>query len=216
LEPTNTPTVLVPTNTPTVLVPTNTPTVLVPTNTPTVFVPTNTPTAPPTITNTPIPAACGVPAGSTFASIWQNNRDLMGCALDNQITIPTMAEQLFEGGQMFWRRDTDEVYVIYDRSSDGTLTQGSWQRDSKWVWDRSDPDGVGKTPPAGYQEPIRGFGWVWRSFLNAEHGPLGWALDREYGFDNIGQVQRFENGLIFKDSDPAIYLLLYNGNFYRQ
>jgi hypothetical protein len=63
-------------------------------------------------------------------------------------------------------------------------------------------------------EPKRGFGWLWRTHLEGPDGPLGWALDREYGFDNTGRVQQFEQGLMFKGSGPKIYVLLNNGTFY--
>ena len=121
---------------------------------------------------------------------------------------------------MFWRKDSDEMYAIYDRDREtgDDLFWGEWQTDPSWDWDESYPDaypeGIGLSPPSGLVEPVLGFGWVWRNFLDQQFGPLGWALDKEYGFDNVGQVQKFEGGLIFKGSDPKIYLLLDNGSFY--
>jgi hypothetical protein len=52
--------------------------------------------------------------------------------------------------------------------------------------------------------------------LGGPEGPLGWALDREYGFDNVGQAQQFERGFMFKGSGDRIYVLLDNGRFYAQ
>jgi hypothetical protein len=128
-----------------------------------------------------------------------------------------MAEEVFQGGHLFWRSDTDEVYVIYDRQKNGAeLSNGQWQTDSAWKWDGSNPDGVGLNPPSGLLEPKRGFGWLWRLYLGGENGPLGWALDKEYGFDNLGKVQVFEQGIMFKGSGPTIYLLLNNGEFFAE
>jgi hypothetical protein len=139
----------------------------------------------------------------------------LGCPLGEPRTLSTIAEESFEGGHLFWTRDTDQVYIIYDRQKDGTeLTEGQWQLvPPEWKWDGSNPDGVGLTPPPGLVEPKRGFGWLWRTHLGGPDGPLGWALDREYGFDNTGQAQQFEQGLMFKGSSDRVYVLLNNGQF---
>lgn len=161
------------------------------------------------------PQECALSPGETFAGAWQEFRPLLGCPLAAQQTISTIAEEVFEGGHMFWRMDTDETYVIFDRTGDGAeLSEGSWRTDPAWRWDGSNPEGVGLSPPPGRVEPIRGFGWVWRTFLNGAEGPLGWALDREYGFDNTGQAQLFEQGTMFKGSSPRIYVLLKSGKFF--
>ena len=117
---------------------------------------------------------------------------------------------------MFWRSDTDQVYLIYDRRrSDGTeLFDGDWELVSDDLkWDGSNPNGVGLNPPRGLVEPKRGFGWLWRNYLGAEDGRFGWAIDREYGFDNLGQAQEFERGIIFGGSSPKLYILLFDGPF---
>jgi hypothetical protein len=91
-----------------------------------------------------------------------------------------------------------------------------WQTNPVWKWDGSNPDGIGLSPPPGLVEPKRGFGWLWRTHLGREDGPLGWAFDREYGFDNVGQSQNFEEGVIFKGSGARVYVLLENGRFYAE
>ncbi|HXW01502.1 MAG TPA: hypothetical protein VEC93_24035, partial [Anaerolineae bacterium] len=110
----------------------------------------------------------------------------------------------------------DQVYIILDREKNGgEMAEGRWQlAEPSWKWDGSNPEGVGLSPPAGLVEPKRGFGWLWRTHLGGPEGPLGWALDREYGFDNTGQAQQFEQGLIFKGSSSRIYVLINNGLFY--
>jgi hypothetical protein len=153
--------------------------------------------------------------GQTFADSWQSFRTFLGCPVAAQITIPTIAEEVFQGGHLFWRNDADAVYAIYDRQKDGReLFEGHWQTDPTWKWDGSTPDGLGLSPPAGLVEPKRGFGWLWRTHLGGAEGPLGWAIDKEYGFDNTGQAQSFEQGVMFKGSTSKIYILLNNGTFY--
>jgi hypothetical protein len=116
------------------------------------------------------------------------------------------------------------VYIIYDREIDGgDLSSGTWDKSIDtnigryWSWSQVGepaPDGIGLSPPSGLVEPKRGFGWLWRTHLGRENGRLGWALDVAYGFDNLGQAQEFEHGVMFKGSDPKVYVLLDNGSFY--
>ncbi|MCK6624132.1 MAG: protein kinase [Anaerolineae bacterium] len=180
-----------------------------------VVVPTDPPPAP-TATPTELAQSCSRSAGGPFESLWPDYRRQLGCPTGEPQTISTIAEETFQGGHLFWRRDTDQVYLIFDRQRDGTeLVEGQWQLiPPEWKWDGSDPEGVGLTPPPGLVEPKRGFGWLWRTHLGGADGPLGWALDREYGFDNVGQAQPFEQGLMFKGSAPKVYVLLNNGQFY--
>jgi serine/threonine protein kinase len=185
-------------------------------------IPTSTPEPTPTqkpvpTTPTPIPLGqnCSSSAGGTFAHAWQNYRHIVGCPVSGQTTIPTIAEEAFQGGHMFWRSDTNQVYAVHD----GNATQGSWQTDPAWNWGAAGepgPDGIGLSPPPGLVEPKRGFGWVWRTFLGGTDSQLGWALDREYGFDNAGKSQYFEQGVMFKGSGSRIYVLVYGGQFYAQ
>lgn len=227
--PTSSPTgTLPPTASPT---PTPTPSAtvaLTPTPTPSTT-PTITPTLPPTGTPIPVTATvtptsgpgenCTLPPGNTFDDFWQEYSHLLGCPSAEQQTIPTLAEEAFEGGHMFWRSDTDQVYVIYDltrrRRQEQELFEGQWLLvPPEWKWDGSDPDGIGLDPPPERVEPKRGFGWLWRTHLDGPEGPLGWALDQEYGFDNVGQAQPFEQGLMFKGSGSKLYVLLNTGDFW--
>lgn len=178
-----------------------------PTPTPTEIAPTATPT----------PQVCRLGPGPTFADQWQRYRQELGCPVDEQITLSTIAEESFQGGHTFWVQDTEQVFIVYDRNKETgeALSEGRWQpANPDWKWDGSNPEGIGLSPPPGLVEPQRGFGWLWRTHLGGPEGPLGWALDREYGFDNTGQAQLFENGIMFKGSSPKIYILLGNGRFY--
>ncbi|MBA3533793.1 MAG: hypothetical protein H0T73_17895, partial [Ardenticatenales bacterium] len=190
-----------------------------PSATPTLAPPTETATVePPTRTPTPEVVACVVSPSPRFAALWESNEDFLGCPMAPVATIPTLAEETFEGGYLFWRSDTDQVFAIFDRSkSRGTaLTEGRWQTSSAWRWDGSNPEGIGLIPPDGRVEPIRGFGFVWRTFLDAQDGLLGWALEPEHSSTNVGQMQQFENGFIFLGSGSAIYILANNGTFIRR
>ena len=135
-----------------------------------------------------------------------------------QTTIPTIAEEAFEGGHIFWRNDTNAVYVIYDHQKGGDeLFVGTWETDPTWNWaaeGEPDPDGIGLSPPPGLFEPKRGFGWLWRTHLGRENGNLGWATEEEHGHDDTGQGQKFENGTMFKGWSPKIYVLLDDGSFF--
>jgi serine/threonine protein kinase len=198
--------------------PTPTPSLAAPTEEPSpIPSPSPSPPLPPT-TPAPLGQNCSTGAADPFAAAWEIHREQLGCPTGNLQVIPTIAEEAFQGGHLFWRSDTDQVYIILDRQHDGReLTEGQWQpAKPAWKWDGSDPDGVGLTPPSGLVEPKRGFGWLWRNHLGGAAGPLGWALDQEYGFDNMGQAQVFEAGLIFKGSGPRIYVLLEGGVFYTQ
>ena len=173
---------------------------------------------------TPTVRSCNLSVGDTFAGLYQSHRAALGCPTSVQYAVNTISEQVFEDGHLFWRKDTDIVYIIYDRrNGGGDLYQGGWDKSIDpatgryWSWanvGEPEPDGIGLTPPPGRYEPVRGFGWLWRTYLGRESGPLGWALDRAYGFDNVAQVQTFENGIMFKGSDPKQYVLLDTGQFY--
>jgi hypothetical protein len=225
----------IPSSTPTSAPPTATsvpssPTELLPTETPTsIWTPTQvppTPVPPTPVPPTPIPPpiVCSFSAGPTFAGFYTTMADALGCARSPQITVNTISEQMFQGGHLFWRKDEDVVYIVYDRQiGGGELFQGSWERsiDNRigrfWSWAAAgepEPDGIGLMPPPGLWEPLRGFGWLWRTHLGRENGSLGWGLDKAYGFDNVAHAQAFERGVMFRGSDPKVYVLLDNGQFY--
>lgn len=147
---------------------TPTATLIPPTNTPTL---TPTPTTP-TPTDTPTP--CSFNPSGTFYRVWQAERNRLGCAL-NEDKVFT-AEQPFENGFMFWRKDREPfVYVLYDK--------GTWQS-YEGTFKEGDPEIGGYSPPPGLQEPKRGFGQIWRDELGGPNSELGWATYHEQGFDD--------------------------------
>jgi hypothetical protein len=95
--------------------------------------------------------SCSIGPGQEFANIWNEYYGFIGCPVAEQKTIPTMAEEIFQGGHMFWRSDTDEIYIIYDRdkNNEEELFAGNWEDNEGRVWDQSNPDGIGMSPPTG-------------------------------------------------------------------
>jgi serine/threonine protein kinase len=167
--------------------PTGTPTPL-----PTAPPPTATPHPP---TSTPIPPtpACALVADPQLAPAWDRGR--LGCPTAGS-AITWAAWETFERGYLFWRSDTDRVYLLL--MQDGSnLNAGTWQLRME-KWDGSNPAGVGLSPPAGLYEPVRGFGWLWRTHLGGPGSQLGWAREEEKGF--CANVQPFESGLLFGSS----------------
>ena len=171
------------------------------------------PKAPP---SSPQPATpeCQMNPAPEFGVLWESYGSELGCATGPLYITPFIAEEAFEGGHLIWRKDTDDVYVIYDRRRDGTvLLAGTWEL-PPWKWKGEDPAGIGLSPPPGLVEPVRGFGWLWRTHLGGADGPLGWALEEEYGSEYEGRVQSFERGLAFKGSEPQVHALLEDGRFF--
>jgi hypothetical protein len=108
-----------------------------------------------------------------------------------------MAEQSFEGGWMFWRGDTSEIYALplakpYGRFDD--------------TWDESQPVyscpklAPSQTPPT----PQRGFGLVWCNEPLVREG-LGDAASSERLFE--ATLQEFDSGLIFSTDQGVTYIL---------
>ncbi|MFN2188009.1 MAG: hypothetical protein ACK2T3_04545 [Candidatus Promineifilaceae bacterium] len=91
------------------------------------------------------------------------------------------AVQNFQNGMMIWVEDEDQIYVLYEdsMSPDWNRYSDSWQEGVP----ESDPSLV---PPEGLQQPIRGFGLLWREEPGIRQR-LGWALGAEMGFDTVVQ-----------------------------
>jgi hypothetical protein len=144
---------------------------------------------------TTTPTTCSLDVDPELAAAW--DIDKLGCPTADPNTV-WAAWQPFERAYMFWRDDTDGTYVLR-HAGGGNPAAGQW-----WVppdgaqWDGSNPNGVGLAPPPGRQEPVRGFGWLWREYLGGEQSDVGWALDQEKGF--CAKLQPFERGFIFRSS----------------
>ncbi len=82
------------------------------------------------------------------------------------------AYQPFERGDMIWRDDTDEIYVLHG--------DGSYESYED-TWQEGNPVNIPGSPPSGLLAPIRGFGNL---YANQPHLPekLGWATVPEAGY----------------------------------
>lgn len=104
-----------------------------------------------------------------------------GCPSE-QIVQTAAAAQRFERGLMVWLADLQRIYVLFN---DNDLPAYESFGDP-WAPGLPENDPA-LNPPEGYQQPVRGFGMVWRG-----EGPgadpevrsrIGWALQPEFGYD---------------------------------
>lgn len=96
---------------------------------------------------------------------------------------------------MIWRGDTRMIYVLYN--------DGSWGGfEDTWTPDEPERD-QNIQPPPGREQPVRGFGKVWREQPGVRDR-LGWALQAEAGYTS--PVQAFERGTAL-GVGPSVYVL---------
>jgi hypothetical protein len=124
---------------------------------------TTTPAAP--ATATPNATATITPTGTP---------DIFPTPVVGQIFV---AEQLFERGRMYWLQPIQKIWVATTDSSD----QQVW-----FVYEDTFVDGETEidpklTPPAGFIQPVRGFGKLWRENTDVQE-TLGWAEAAENGY----------------------------------
>ena len=150
--------------------------------------------------------ACAIMPVSGFGSFWRSSaqvRACLGCAKEAEHNV-WLGEETFVGGKMFWRQDTDAIYVLFN---DGTWLQlpNTWFTGQR----ESDPTIV---PPAGFYQPKRGFGEAWRQNSQVRN-KLGWATMEEQGV--VGAVEQFERGLMLWSPNLGIYALCNDGRWLR-
>jgi len=102
------------------------------------------------------------------------------------------ADQRFEHGRMIWMQGIN----LGDQTTGGVIfvfsDNGQYARyNDTWTEGQpeSDPDLI---PPEGLQQPIRGFGKLWRENANIQ-ADLGWALSAEVGFTGAWQPESSES-----------------------
>jgi hypothetical protein len=120
----------------------------------------------PSPTTTPIPNSPTPQATPTV--------DPFPTPIINQIQV---AEQVFEGGRMFWLQPTQQIWVMIVTDEGG----GDWQIFEDTFAENEpefDPEIV---PPDGSLQPERGFGKLWRENPDLREA-LGWAVTPEFGF----------------------------------
>jgi len=181
--------------------PTGTPTPTpVPSLTPT---PSVTPLPRHTATPTPVPSPtpCGIDAYPAVAGIWQENQERLGCPASPAKTGIQMAEENFQRGRMLWRKDNDEIYVLFQT--------GYWARYED-IWNEGEPEytcGTPESPPT----PKRGFGKIWCTYQNVRDG-LGSAVTAEWA--TTGVAQTYSGGLILRTESGNTHIL-YNDSTWR-
>ena len=155
---------------------------------------------------TPPPSGCTITPVLGFGRVWStysNVSSRLGCPTAVEVST-WAAEQSFQGGYMFWRDDTDTIYVLYNN--------GTWQSFAD-TWtsgeQESDPSIV---PPYGLFQPKRGFGKVWRDNA-AVRSTLGWATTEERGFQ--GSAQSFNGGTMLFSNTRGIMVLYSDGRWER-
>ncbi len=168
---------------------------------PTVAVPTAavaTLTAAPIATRTP--AATPQPTPCQFAVLpalqpaWLDIE--LGCPINAGVEGLSTAYAPFAGGQMLWRGDNAQIYVL--------TNDGRWaQYDDLWQEGEAEfTCGEANNPPT----PVRGFGRVWCDHAKVREA-LGAATAAEIG-DSGGRTQDFVNGLLLAGPDGSTFVLI--------
>jgi hypothetical protein len=114
-----------------------------------------------------------------------------------------MAFQQFQGGFMVWSGPDGPIYAFYDGGFFKIFQDEFIEGDPE-----SDPSIV---PPAGLEQPIRGFGLVWRTNEHVRER-LGWATEHERGYDGWSQSfsdGRYFSGYVMRGIDGTIYRLMW-------
>lgn len=190
--------------------PTMTPTrqiTMTPTFTPT---PTDTPVTPGVVGFVPVGAVssstCPTPPMGGFQNIYASNPTLaaqLACPVGPSVAVQT-AFQSFERGTMIWvssvgTTNQSGIYVLYANST--------YQRFADTWRDGVDPSSTGLVAPSpNLQEPIRGFGKIWRESGGVKDG-LGWANNLESG--GTGYIQTFERGeMLYLTQTGQSYILI--------
>lgn len=106
--------------------------------------------------------------------------------------------------------------------TDVKLILATFDQGGKWAlyndaWREGEPqESCTVAVPEGLYQPFWGFGRVWCNEPGVRDR-LGWAIDREYGFDPpVDLIQGFNGGIIFRDSDGytnrKVYVLFNDDN----
>ncbi len=128
----------------------------------------------------------------------------LGCPTASEQPL-YMGRQAFEHGQMIWRSDFLEIFVLY--------ADGSWQSlPDEWRDGQPESDPTLVAPP-GLQQPARGFGKAWREQLGGAAARTGWATEKERGLD--GFLGEWERGIVVRFGTESL-ALLDNGTWQRR
>ena len=155
--------------------------------------PTNPPTATPSSPAEELlgdaPAGLFRPVGE-LALFWDNKVDAqqaLGWAATERPTSSTAAIQRFDNGVMVWVEETGRIYAF--------LNNGRWLSYTDTFREGDPESDPAFAPPAGKQQPVRGFGKVWREHPDLRNA-IGWALTKEEPTTALRQA--FERGQILR------------------
>ena len=148
---------------------------------------------------------CSPAVNPRFTQYWEGFRELrlgLRCPLQ-ELQSSVVAEQAFEHGSMLWRQADRSIWVFFN--------DGQW-RSFADGWQEGAPDtSCEVTPPAGLQQPKRGFGLVWCKEPGVKEG-LGWATGDEVS--SSADWQPFEGGQIMASTARSLVLALFSdGHF---
>jgi hypothetical protein len=145
-------------------------------------------TAPEALAGEP-PAGLFRPQGE-LGLFWENNaraQQELGWATAAQPVPGLAAIQRFENGVMVWLEETGRIYAFINGgrwiSYEDTFREGDPESDPAFA------------PPAGKQQPLRGFGKVWRTHPELRDA-IGWAMNKEEPAN--ASRQSFERGDILR------------------
>ncbi len=88
-----------------------------------------------------------------------------------------VAEQVFEGGRMFWIRHNRQVWIMVAREDDPN--RGDWFCYFDIFVEGEEELDPNLIPPDGFYQPRRGFGKLWRTKPELKEA-LGWAKTPEF------------------------------------
>jgi photosystem II stability/assembly factor-like uncharacterized protein len=155
----------------------------------------------PTPVPQPSPTPCAYEVDAWLEIDYAKSPSRLGCPAAPAAEI-AVAYQPFELGMMFWHQDR----AIYVLQQDGTWAE----YEDTWTPDQLDRDPT-LVPPEGRHQPVRGFGSVWREWLDGPDAWIGWATAEERGGTTIAQP--FANGLLLVGLDDVTYALYTDGTW---
>ncbi len=171
-----------------------------PSATPVKSTPTPHVTTPPTAT-----PPCGIMPVNGFGKIWDSNpvvRNRAGCPTAYETALSLAAGERFQNGYMFWRGDTQTIYVFIGGPND---TVGTWASFPDTYQDGDPTVQPLATPPAGLYAPVRGFGKIYYNETiegMSIQQALGWAIEPET--NTTAAWQPYENGYALWTADRVI------------
>ncbi len=154
------------------------------------------------------PPATPAPNSTEQGLVIEPSPNLFPTPLVSQIQV---AEQVFQGGRMFWLQPNQEIWVMVNAA--GATDHGEWLTFPDMFVEGElevDPD---ITPPVDGIQPRRGFGKLWRENLEIRDA-LGWGITQEFGL--VTTYEYRPGGFLNSDGEyvagPGTHLLTSLGN----